>query len=145
MQCSTPELPPVSYYFRIMALRHLPAQLSCGLSTVAIRTPDDAFRHLLFNLLSTSAAAHKNTNLRNFLSADVIELKHNDVALTAIDAWVFLEKSPHEFAIVFAFSESALVTATIMLLSVSLVVNFAICAVTLTAIGHGEKLPDLTR
>jgi hypothetical protein len=110
---------------------------------MAVRTPDYALRHLLFDLSSTSASADKNADLRNLLAAHMVELENNDVALTAIDAWVFLKKSPNEFAILFPFCESTFVAATIMLFAVSLIVHFAICSVTLSAVRYGKELSDL--
>jgi hypothetical protein len=127
-----------------MALRHLPTQLASRLPAMTVRTPDNAFRHLLFDLSSTAASADKNTDLRNLLAAHMVELKYNDIAFTAVDARVNLKKSPNEFAIVLPLVLPTLVTAPIMFIAILLVVHFAVCAVTFSAIRYGKELSDLS-
>jgi putative exporter of polyketide antibiotics len=75
----------------------------------------------------------------------VIELKYNDIAFTAIHTRVGFKKSPHELAVVVALPASTNITATVVRLSIALVMRSAVCALTLTAIGYGEKFSDLPR
>jgi hypothetical protein len=111
---------------------------------MAVCTPDNAFCHLLFDLLS-SASGNKSANFRNLFPGNVVEFKHNNIILTAVHARVFIKISPDELSIVIALPATTNIATTIVCFSIALIVRFAVSALTLAAIRHGKKLPDLPR
>jgi hypothetical protein len=109
---------------------------------MTVCTTNDTFRHLPFDLISAAGSSHERANFPILLTDYVVEFKHNDVAFTAINTRVHFEESPHELAVCLVLSTPALVPATIMFLPITMVVCFAVCPLTFSAIGNGMKRFD---
>jgi hypothetical protein len=57
-------------------------------STVTIRAPDNAFRDLFLQLLHPGAVTDETTDIVDLGTPNMVELEHNDLGDTAVDAGV---------------------------------------------------------